>query len=399
MTDLGIFLYPWDAAHEGVADVVRRLADLGVGRINVATAYHSAETLAPVRTTNVFHRAEANVLHMPVAAGTFSDAAVPMGTLATERPELFPELAARTADTGMRLSSWVVSGHNSSLAVGDPDLAIENCFGDRSTHGLCPANPRTATLFDELVAGVARTGHFDEVFVESLSYLLWGHGHPHELWAVRLDPVARYLLSLCFCPHCLARAGDAGDRLRPWVVSFLHARWNDPISITRDAGDGAELTALLVGNEDLAAYTAMRIGVVGDLSQRVVDTAHSADTELALTGAVWGRPASLNWTEGIEPGRIATIADVFTMQAYLPTLGEVAAELDVVKSLVGDRPARLRLAQTLWLDHHASLDVLLSKVDAAVAVGVEEIDLYNYSMAPAPMIGWIEAVARRLGTH
>lgn len=397
MTDLGIFLYPWDAAHDGPGEVVARLADLGVSRINIATAYHSAETLAPVRTRQVFHRAEANVLHMPVGPDNFSDAAIPQGTLATQRPEVFPELADAARTAGIRLSSWIVTGHNSSLAQSDPDLAIENCFGDRSTHGLCPANPRSVALFDELVGGVVATGLFDEVFVESLSYLLWGHGHPHELWAVRLDPVARYLLSLCFCSHCITLAGEAGTRLRPWVVEFLHTRWNDPISVVRDAGDAEELTALLTGSEDLATYTSMRLGVVAALSQRIVDTAHAGDTELVLTGAVWGRPASLNWTEGIDPGRIAAIADVFTMQAYHATLGEVAAELDVVRGLVGNRPARLRLAQTLWPDHHASVDVLLAKVDAAVTLGVEAIDLYNYGMAPAPMIGWIGEVARLLG--
>src|SRR5690606_2370599 len=102
-------------------------------------------------------------------------------------------------------------------------------FGDRFTHGLCPANPRSRDYARELVAGLGSTGLFDRMFVESVSYLLYGHGHPHELWGARLDPTTRYLVSLCFCEHCESAGRDRGvdvPALRARVAAELGRTWN-----------------------------------------------------------------------------------------------------------------------------------------------------------------------------
>ncbi len=54
------------------------------------------------------------------------------------------------------------------------------------------------------------------------------------------------------------------------------------------------------------------------------------------------------------------------------------------------------MVQTVWPDHHGSLAGLQEKVQMALDAGIGNIALYNYSMAPAPVVAWIRAVAEQV---
>lgn len=160
------------------------------------------------RGRSVHQAVEANVAHLALPA-RFSGIAIRSGQLVAEAPGLAERLRAAADNEGLRLTAWAVVCHNSELACRYPGSALENCFGDRSTHGLCPSHPSVRQYILELCTGILETGIFDELFVESVAYMLAGHGHPHELWAVRDDPATRYFRSLCFCQACL----ELGNRL------------------------------------------------------------------------------------------------------------------------------------------------------------------------------------------
>ncbi len=392
MIEFGMFAYPWDIAESGPEAFVEQLAEYGVNRLYVATCYHSAEIIVPTRRHRVVVHAEANVAHVPLPSSTFRDLAIPAGSMATENPQLFERLAIAARSHQIQLSAWTIAFHNSRLAGLNPESAIENCFGDRSEHGLCPANRRSVMLATDMVGGLAATGLFESVLLESLSYLLVGHGHPHELWGVRLDTLTRYLLSICFCPSCLRLGGEQGIdgvALRSVIADELHRTWNHPLSMSRNPDDGTELTSRLVLDEDFAAWARMRCSVVTNLARIVTDQAHDSDVTLELSAAVWGRPASLNWTEGIDIRSSASIADRFLLESYYPDQGEVARELDHAVSLAD--PQKLAMVQTLWPEHHGSLAGLLAKIGLALDAGIESISLYNYAMAPEPIRDWIRA--------
>jgi len=400
VTEFGMFAYPWDIEVAGAESFVGRLRELGVDRLYVATCYHSAEVIVPMRRRNVVINAEPNVAHLPLPVGSFRDLAVPSGSLATTAPLLFPTLAAAARSEGLQLSAWTIAFHNSDLARSAPDAAIENCFGDRFAHGLCPVNPRSSMLAIDMVSALVKTGWFDSVMVESLSFLLFGHGHPHELWGVRLDPLTRYLLSICFCRDCLelgARHSTDGAALRTAVADELHRTWNHPLSIHRNPDDGTELAARLVLDEDLAAWTRMRCDAVTDLASKIAAVTTARGVELELSSAIWGRPASLNWTEGIDIRASARTADRFVLGSYYPDAGDVARELDHVLAFTS--PDRVAMVQTLWPEHHGSLAGLLEKIDLALTAGVGSVSLYNFAMASEPLIEWIRAVAQRVHDH
>jgi hypothetical protein len=393
---LTMFAYPWDLQHDGVTGSLDLVHELGCQRLAVAVAYHSAEVIAPRRRSHVHTTAEGNVAHLPLA-GAFSDLALPNGALAREHPELRGLLAGAAAASDVHLTAWVIICHNSALAVTRPETALENCFGDRSGHGLCPSNPAVRKYAVELCRQVLQIGIFDELFIESAAYLVGPHGHPHELWAVRDDPTTRYLRALCFCPSCRQNGearGIDGAALRAWVAETLHRTWGSALTVARDHDPGDELSSLLVSRPDLAAWTAMRCDVVADLVREIAAVTHSSGSRLSTALGIFARPAALGWMEGVDPARLSAVSDGLVATAYYPSPGAVARDLDHYLALVD--PAKLQLVQTLWPAHHADLGTLLSKVDLARAVGVDKFGFYNLTTAPAPTLAWVRAVADRL---
>lgn len=392
-----MFAYPWDLTDPSPEAAVAELAGLGVRRIEVATAYHSAETIRPRRRAGVHVVIEANVAHLPLDPSGFGELAPAPGRLAREMPDLYPRLAAAAREHGVALTGWTIALHQSAMAQAHPERSLENCFGDRSGHGLCPADPEVARYAVELAGAVAATGHFDELMVESLSYTLAGHGHPHELWAVRLDPARRLLLSLCFCRSCRA-AGEARDidvaALRAWVADRLNRDWNAPLAGIRTPDDGSELATLLLARPDLAAYVRMRCAVVEDLLRRVVDRAHRHGVRVVSGSAVWARPAAHNWLEGLDLASVAAVADGVALMPYHPDPADVARDLDVATALMP--PDRLQMLQTIWNSHHRDVDTLWAKIQQGRAAGIDRFALYNLAMAPAAVLGWVPEIAARL---
>lgn len=399
MPELSMFTYPWDIAEQGVEPFMDAMADLGVDRLSIATIYHSAELVAPGRTQKVAMHAEANVAHIKLPEDSFSDLAPPQGQLTRSHPDLYGQIAEAAATRDIGLTAWTIAFHNSDMALARPDTAIENCFGDKFAHGLCATNPASQTYAREMAQALCATGHFDTLMVESLSYLLHGHGHPHELWGVRMDPHTRALLSLCFCPSCLAAGAERGldgPGLRERVASELNRTWNSPVAVGRTPDDGTELTTRLVLDKDFAGWVRMRCDIVNALAEDIADIVHAHGMPFEISAAVWGRPSTLNWTEGVDIAESGRIADRFVLESYYPDPGEVARELDHVTGLVP--PERLAMVQTVWPDHHGSLGGLQQKVDLALSLGIERIGLYNYSMAPRPVLPWIKAVSDQIRT-
>lgn len=403
MSELTLLLYPWDVQGSDPRRIVDEVADLGVTRLQIATAYHSAEVISPRRTTEVMRVAEANRLHLPVAPDAFSDLAVPPSTIAQSDPGLYPALKEAADAAGLALDGWAIAFHNTELATRRPDAAIVNCFGDAFTHGLCPANPAARRLALELLAAVTGTGLFERVLVESLSYLLVAHGHPHELWGARLDPVTRYLLSLCFCDACVAEGESAGvdvTRLRARVAAELTRAWNADHPAGRADDSVAELSSFLVAWPGFAEYTRVRLDVVSRLMEDAVAVVRDAGSLLDVSAAVWGRPAPTNWLEGVDIPRTLASADGFVLESYFPTAGEVAAEIDHTRALAAlvPDPAELAVALTVWPSLSPTRADFLAKVEAVRGAGVERLALYNYGTATSASLAWVRAAADAMGT-
>lgn len=395
-----MLIYPWDVQQEGVEAVVENVAALGVTRLVVATAYHSAEVIAPRRTKHVVTVAEANTSHLLLPSSAFTGLSIPASRIAKTEPDLFLRLKNATDAAGIALDGWGVAFHNTSLSTAHPEASIENCFGDPFSHGLCPANPIARTYAVELFTAIAGTGLFKRILAESISYLLYAHGHPHELWGARLDVTTRYLLSLCFCDFCTRAATSRNidvALLKAQVSTELHRTWNVPFPSGRNPDDGNELASLHIAWPELAAYTRMRLETVTSLVNEVALMVRSKGTAIDLSAAVWGRPSHFNWLEGVDVRGTLEAADGFVLESYYVDPLEVAREIDhtqAIAQLVGPRAATISVALPLWPSFHPTLDHFLAKVQIVKEAGINSLALYNYGTATASTLTWVERAAR-----
>ncbi|MFG2041692.1 hypothetical protein [Dactylosporangium sp. NPDC048998] len=392
MAELTMFVYPWDVLDEEPESLVAELAGRGVRRIAVATAYHSAEVLRPRRRKRVNLLIEPNVVHTPINTGRFGLLTPRLGALAG--CDVFPRLAKAAAAAGIGLTGWTVVLHHSDLAQRHPDLAGRNCFGDNWAHGLCPSQPEVARYAVELCAALGETGYFDTLMLESLAYPMAGHGHPHQLSAVRLDPVGRLLRSLCFCSACLVegeRIGVDGTALADWVAETLATSWNGPLAAARTADEGQEVAAALVRRPDLYAWVRMRNTVVTGLFERITTRLRPSGVATVAAVAGFGQPAPMTWQEGHDIEALSRVCDGLTLLAYAPDPAGVAREIDYVTGLVP--AANVQVVQTFLPHQTSTVDNLMSIVEHCADAGIDRIGLYNWGLAPAGSLGWVNRVA------
>ena len=195
---------------------------------------------------------------------------------------------------------------------GDPRFAEQTCFGDPCLTQLCPANPDVRAYALALAQDLAGRG-IASVLAESLHHHPLEHGAHHERYFVELGAVARLLLGLCFCPHCL----DGARRPAPTPKSCAHgpaprssARSREPRRRRRRSSRTSEAAALLGGQ--LGALLQSRCEVVATLAGELAEATRARGARLELldgsgavkgyaTGRPEGGPApSIAWRLGVD---------------------------------------------------------------------------------------------------
>ena len=77
-----------------------------------------------------------------------------------------------------------------------------------------------------LVAEISHRYRPDRIELESPDFMGFAHGYHHEKDGMGLLPEETFLLGVCFCPHCMARATAAGvpaEGARATVAAMLDA--------------------------------------------------------------------------------------------------------------------------------------------------------------------------------
>jgi hypothetical protein len=300
------------------------------------------------------------------------------------------------------MGGWGVAFHNTDMALTNPNSAIKNCFGDIFTHGLCPSNPLARNYAIELFSGISASGYFDRVLAESISYLLYPHGHPHELWGARMDVTTKYLISLCFCYFCMSSGVSMGvdcERLRKRVANELGRTWNASYPSGRQPDEGTELASLLINWPELATYTQMRLQSVSSLVRLVSDACHKDGVKFDLSAAVWGRPSSLNWLEGVDISKSIASSDRFLLESYYESSLDVAREIDhtlALQNVIEEPKGEIAVALTLWQSHHRNFNGFAEKIDTIKSAGIHTLVLYNYGTATAETLQWVKKAAKMI---
>jgi hypothetical protein len=373
-----IFAFVTDLEDEGletVLDNVQHRADLG--GITLAAAYHEGRDVFP-------HSPKRKVRFLEEGAIFFRpDQArwrgVRLRPPVSAAADVFSEAVAVAADRGLIVNAWTVFLHNGALAEAAQDCAPENAFGDRYVTDLCPANPDVLQFAEALAADVAAQG-VATIVSESLHHHPLEHGVAHERYFVPLGERARFLLGVCFCPHCLdaaERQGADGEAVRRATRDELEQVFA-----------GAEEASLEPLGRDLEAYVRARAKTVTTLAAAVAEAARGGGARLefmdlsgAVKGYATGKPegeaaAAIAWRLGVDLPALAGTCDGLEAIGYAADPERLRFELEAYRALADEVAVVLRPMSP----DCDSASNLREKVRLARELGLRRVDFYHYGL-------------------
>jgi hypothetical protein len=388
-----LFAYPWDILDEGEAAFLDHCLKLGVNRVHVAASYHSGKFLLPRNTRARVYFPEPGALYFraPSAAWKGGLDQPASGLAATGWLE---KLAAGASARGIELSAWTVFFHNSALGARYPALTIQNAFGDRYPFALCPSQPRVQDHGAALCRSLATLGFFTSIDLETIGYLGYFHGYHHEVTAVPLGPMEKFLFSLCFCPACRVGGEAAGIEMEPLAAEvrrLLMCRMRSDDAAGSHLDSAEHLVTLLVMQPSLQHLIRFRVDTVTALVKRL--SLESAPMRLAsCTSSFVGSPSNI-WMEGISPASLKQLVECFHLLAYAPEPADVNADLVFFLAMV-ENPDLLNLTLNLGLPVTATLAQAAAKVEFARRQGVRRFSFFNYGFLGDGRLRWIQDLAR-----
>ncbi|MFE2029240.1 hypothetical protein ACFW9V_29815 [Streptomyces hygroscopicus] len=378
------FVYPWDVV--GDPDAARRIADLGVQQVTLASAYHSTRALTPRHPDHrIVTARHAAVLYPPDAGRWQGRELRPYRQSWVPGDDPYGEAAAALADAGLEVHTWVVLAHNSRLGEEHPSIAVRNAYGDRYPWAPCVARPEVRAYLVDLAAEAAVRPGAKGTELESCGWYGLAHLHAHDkTGGAPLGGAGQYLMSLCFCDSCGAGyegLGADAEELRRAVVRALRPVWAGETAADGGdrAGEWAEAEKLL-GADRAAVFAAWRDRVASSLRAEVVAAVRAAaETDFRVLLHADPAPHRSGANVGVDPADVLAQAD----GVVLPCTGGEAARSAVLPPFVPHRSERTVLAAnfTVVTGMGGSPATLARDAAHAARLGADEIRLYHAGLA------------------
>jgi hypothetical protein len=388
-----LYAFAEDLRAEGTGPVLDRVLGYGCDGLTVAAAYHRARDVTPHGPPRVTLRRDG--VHFVPPPDLFRGLRLLPPVQPGADDGLLANLRRLTAQRGARLHGWTVFLHNTTLGLAHPEVTQQNCFGDRAAPAdLCPSHPDVRAYAAALARSVARQG-VDTVVAESLHFGFFRHGYHHDRCFAELGPVEEFLLGLCFCAHCLARAqaaGADGEAARAAAARIVGGTLDGGAPLAGELSAGG--LAACAG-EELACYVRARTGTVTTLAASVAQSVADEGARLVfldVTGAIKGyadglpdgAPACADaWRIGVDPAAAGAAAGGYAMLGYARDASRLAADVAAYRSAVGGA-CELRVTLRPGPPDTPSASNLVAKLDAAAAA--DAVDFYNYGMFPFPVL-------------
>jgi len=380
-----VWMHPWDLAGWTPDEFLARLRGLGLDSCSLALQYHATRLLLPAnRRYGVYEDSRGGAHYTPDPARWRGVRLQPSPTAHAAEAEAFLRACDRA---GFPVSAWTVLCHNDRLGAGAPDCTVENALGDRYPYALCPANPDVAAYCGALCAELSALPAISALDLEAASFMGYDHGSTHERSGVPLSAALRWLLSICFCPDCLASLGASGPALRDRVAGAIR----DYLARPRPEATVEEWIGVDAAGELLRVRRRSVVGLV----RRIREAAPDAVLNLRFTPDPWfcGGKAALDWTD------FAGLVDAATLTFF-------GAPLEAMRRTLSEtpRPAPTPLTVGFVYCHPdvAGEDDLRARYQAAAQSGAERIHFYAWGLGRSEDLErlgrLLRAQAQRTGT-
>lgn len=382
-----MWTYPWDIQDQGVDGTFNDLrARAGLDTISLATSYHAGRFLQPRSPTQKAYFPEDGTVYFPPDQSLWAGKEiVPLeaGNVA-ERGNVLQALVEARARGGMKLSCWTVCLHNTRLGMLHSDHVTRNAFGNPNYYNLCPSSPAARDYVVTLVKDVTTRYKPDMLELESPNFMGFAHEFHHEKDGVGLNDEDDFLLSLCFCRHCMqrgAKAGVAMEEARGTVARFIAEMCDREVPAKQFGNFPTAGIDAFEAWPALHAFLQWRTEPVTSLIKQIKDNADPA-TRIVLIDLKDG------WLGGVDLEAVGKVCDGAILCCYFMPPEQTAALMKAGRAALGPEKY-LGAGYRVFYPEIVSADDLAARVKAAVDAGADGINFYNYGLIPAKRLDWV----------
>lgn len=373
----GLWLFAWDLADHGVDSVLGWASDSGIDTLQVATTYHAGWFVHPHNPNHrTFMPEDGCTYFQPDLARYASTALKPRVAAVCAERDWIRAAGERLDHFGLDMASWTICNHNSRLGLRHPECTVQNVYGDRYPHALCPAHDDVDEYLRALCSDLAHHLPLRALQLESPGYLGMKHGHHHERDLTVLSPLECALIDLCFCPACTAKARERGvdvGSVAATVRAVLDAGMAE--APDRPVGHPESLAEVAARCPALADFIAFRQDVEDRLLESIREAVARAGVEI--------------WSFAAPRPRISELVDVYHGSVYGMKADAVYESTRQLRAQVG---GGRRLTMGVRLGLHSVRDAAeLADIVAAVRDGGGDGAMfYNFSESPRRTLDWIK---------
>jgi hypothetical protein len=347
-----------------VGDTLRELADAGIEAIDLAATYHPIDSLSPRGGARLFTDPRGAV-HFPARPDRYG--AIRPKTSTPEIGAAWTALAEQAGAFGVAVNAWTVTLFQPWIIDAHPSCARVLPTGGSVGSGVCAANDDVREYLATLCADMIDQFELDILRLEGLMSPGYDFDWLRPRTIVDVPPLARELLSICFCASCVRRGADAG-----LDVERLRATVNDAVASAID-GTGADMSATLGADAELDAFVLQHERAALELIEVAVSQV-AADRRPRLSATAWTPFTTLLGAH--EDALVGELADAVDQAVLFP--GWFAERNDTLAALArsGDHDLELGLLVTGLQPGEGRPRELQEALD----LGVTDLSLYNWGL-------------------
>ncbi|RWX81629.1 hypothetical protein EPK99_05010 [Neorhizobium lilium] len=384
---LSMWTYPWDVQDQGIDGTISDLRDrAGLNTISLATSYHAGRFLQPRSPQQKTYFPEDGTVYFKPDEYLWSDMEIRplMAQNVTERGDMLRALVNERDRGGMKVSCWTVCLHNTRLGMLHPSHVTRNAFGNANFYNLCPSSPAARDYVITLVQDITTHYRPDVLELESPNFMGFAHEYHHEKDGVGIHEEDDFILSLCFCDHCMERAAAAGVNAtgaREVTRTFIAEMCEREIPEKQFPDFPAAGIDAFKAWPELHAYLVWRTEPVTSLIRDIRAKADPA-TKIVLIDLKDG------WLGGVDLEAVGKVCDGAILCCYFMEPEAIAEVMKMGRAVLG-ADKYLGVGFRVFYPEVPAPAALAARSKAAIEAGADGINFYNYGLIPAKRLDWV----------